>query len=762
MKRILPFILPALFFMIVGFYNYFSKDAYVTTIMTIQTVPPESLAIGHDRSLHVGDTVTVVGRVVAPPRVNPSGGDNRRLLRGTTSFQAYIQDTANQPWGGLVVRQGDSTSNTNFDQLDSGMKVRVTGVVQEFPDIISSGLTQLGLDVTQVVTTLPTIKKRPTPILLNVTDFDSAGNVNFFSGEKYEGMYVELRNVEVGPQGTGARHVISLSDAYNNKIYLRDFSNFFSKQPSPTWGWTPVWSPPTDGTILSSIKGVIINGAYNDANNSLYPYVIVPIYPNDFVIGNSPPLLSNVTRIPGVPKPQDSVQVNVTAIDTLLNIPLSLDSVQLFYRINKGTYIKKSMASLGSIYYSKMPPQSQGTLVEYFIKAKDNLGLPRFSPRDTSKSTYFYYTRQNDTMSIKDIQYTPNNGGYSSYNGYDVTTEGIVTCDTSDIPPFQFTSPGGNQSSPRRVIIQDQLIQGGWNGVWINGLTAGVTDPLVKGQKVRVRGTVEEWNGVTRINIATSGDVVVISSNNPLPSYQNLSPADVANSKYDGDTTAEKWESVLIRFNDQVIINCLVAGQTTGCNNSLALPDSSFRRNYGEILVMYESQSQPARIELQDGNHSFTNGWDSTLANYYHPNLPGTLLHQWDGINGLQGVLYFSFGRYKLVPTKNSDFGSVIGVQNPSIQSPSVFSLNQNYPNPFNPVTNIIYNIPTSSEVKLTVYNLLGQAVRTLVHGIQNTGRYTVQFDGSNLASGMYIYVLEAESFEGQKFTEVKKMVLVK
>lgn len=761
MKKILPFIIPVLMFVFVGFYNLFTIGSYETTIYIVQTVPPESLAIGHDRSMHVGDTVTVIGRVVAPPRVNVSGGDIRRLLRGTTSFQAYIQDTANQPWGGIVIRQADSISNTNFDQLDSGMKVRVTGIVQEFPDLplMSSSLTQLKLDTTQLVQTLPTIKKRPAPIQLTVSTFDSAGTIKFTTGEKYEGMYVQLNNLTVGPQSSsGARHIRALYDGNGNTIYLRDFSNFFSVGPSPSWGWSPVWTPPTVGATVNYIRGVIINGAYADGPGGTYPYVIVPIYPNDFVLTNAPPIIGSVTRLPGVPKPADSVQVNASVIDTLDNV-LSIDSVQLAYRINKGSYTFKKMSNTGSIFYTKMPPQPLGTLVEYFIRAKDNLGAVRLSPPDTSKSTYFYYVRNSDTMTIKDIQYTPNNGGYSSYNGYDVITTGVVTCDTSDIPAFQFSSSGGSQSSPRRVIIQDPAIAGGWSGIWISG---NPTDILQKGQKVRVKGTVSEANGMTSMIVATAGDLTIISSNNPLPVYEIITPGVVANNKVDGDTTAEKWESVLVRFANQCVISCINAPSNTGCTSTIPIPDSSFRRNYGEIFVLNAGENVEARVELQDGNHSFVNGWDSALANWYHPNYPGNLLYQFDGISGLQGVLYYGFSHYKLVPTKNADFGQVIGIKDPSIQSPSIYWLNQNYPNPFNPSTNIVYNIPTASEVTLKIYNLLGQEVKTIVHGIQNAGKYTVKFNGANLASGMYIYVLEANSFEGQKFRDVKKMVLVK
>ncbi len=756
MKKLFPLIAPAMILLLVGFYSIIQKDAYITTIMFVQTVPNESLAIGHDRSLHINDTVTVTGRVVAPPRVNFSGNDLRILLRGTTSRTAYIQDTTNIIWGGIIVRQADTVSNTLFDQLDSGTKVRVTGFVQEFPDIISSGVTQLKLDTLSTVVTLPTIKRRPTAITLNVSDFDSLGDVKFLTGEKYEGMYVQLNNVTVGPQSTlGARHIRSLNDASGNKIYLRDFSNFFSVGPANP-GFT-VWSPPSVGATVTYIRGVIINGAYTDGNNNLYPYVIVPIYPNDLVLGNSPPFLSSVNRIPGVPKPPDSVQVNATVVDTLDN-PVSVDSVHVVYRVNRGAWTLKRMLNTGPIYFTKMPPQSLGTLVEYFVRAKDNLGAIRLSPSDTSKSTYFYYVRNSDTMSIKDVQYTPNNGGFSGYNGYDVTTEGIVTCDTSDISAGSYTSSGGTQSWARRVIIQDNNIAGGWSGIWITG---GPTDVLVKGQRVRVRGTVDEVNLVTKMIIATSGDINIISSNNPIPAFANLTPAVVSNLKVDGDTTAEKWESVLIKFPIQVVISCVNAPANTGCTTEYPIPDSSFRRNFGEIFVVQPGENVEARVELQDGTHSYVNGWDSTRANWYNPTLPGTLMYKWDGISFLQGVLYYGFSHYKLVPRRNNDFGTVIGVE-PINELATQFWLKQNYPNPFNPVTNIVYNIPIDAEVTLKIYNLLGQEVKTIVNGIQLRGKYTVPFDGTNLASGMYFYVIDVTGENGERFRDNKKMVLVK
>lgn len=88
---------------------------------------------------------------------------------------------------------------------------------------------------------------------------------------------------------------------------------------------------------------------------------------------------------------------------------------------------------------------------------------------------------------------------------------------------------------------------------------------------------------------------------------------------------------------------------------------------------------------------------------------------------------------------------------------PTQFGLSQNYPNPFNPSTRINYQLPTVNRVMLTVYDLLGKEVATLVNEVQEAGYRTVLFDASQLTSGVYLYRLTAGQFTG-----VKKLVVVK
>ena len=88
---------------------------------------------------------------------------------------------------------------------------------------------------------------------------------------------------------------------------------------------------------------------------------------------------------------------------------------------------------------------------------------------------------------------------------------------------------------------------------------------------------------------------------------------------------------------------------------------------------------------------------------------------------------------------------------------PSGHALSQNYPNPFNPVTTIAYELPEASHVTLTIYTITGQKVSVLADARQQAGHYRVLFDGSGVATGVYLYRLEAEGF-----VEAKRMLLLK
>ena len=89
--------------------------------------------------------------------------------------------------------------------------------------------------------------------------------------------------------------------------------------------------------------------------------------------------------------------------------------------------------------------------------------------------------------------------------------------------------------------------------------------------------------------------------------------------------------------------------------------------------------------------------------------------------------------------------------------NPTNFKLYDNYPNPFNPSTSIRYSIPEGSFTSIKIYNSLGSEVATLVNETKSAGTYEVEFNASNLSSGIYYYTLQVGSF-----SETKKMILMK
>ncbi len=89
---------------------------------------------------------------------------------------------------------------------------------------------------------------------------------------------------------------------------------------------------------------------------------------------------------------------------------------------------------------------------------------------------------------------------------------------------------------------------------------------------------------------------------------------------------------------------------------------------------------------------------------------------------------------------------------------PDEFVLSQNYPNPFNPLTTIYYSLPKPAFVTLKIYDFLGREILTPVSEEKSRGGYSLQFDGSNFASGIYFYQIKI----GKEFTDTKKMILLK
>jgi len=243
--------------------------------------------------------------------------------------------------------------------------------------------------------------------------------------------------------------------------------------------------------------------------------------------------------------------------------------------------------------------------------------------------------------------------------------------------------------------------------------------------------------------------------------------------------TSKNWEGVInINSKDGVVskkfarreLNSLVIVPYAGINdNPVDNIDVVFSRDYQvsyfcAVPVTYSGFAQQ-ELRLVSATHSTWGDITYFLQNDddIHAEMDTTAMINLNFNPGnpvqkgmIRDYVFQIKGKY--TETSSNRMLNTQGVQNEHKEgAPIRYSLSNNYPNPFNPKTSIKYSIEATGPVKLYVFNTLGQLVIKLVDQVQNSGEYSVLFDGDNLASGVYFYKLETMGF-----TATKKMVLIK
>ncbi len=390
----------------------------------------------------------------------------------------------------------------------------------------------------------------------------------------------------------------------------------------------------------------------------------------------------------------------VTISATITDAQTAVASANLQYRVDGGAFTSMAMTDDGGgSWSSSIPAQTDGAFIEFFLEAADDQGDATTAPGDTSMAKFFYFVRDGG-LTIKDVQFVPNPtaSDASSFANLEVTVTGIVTTDTTD---FSF------------YWIQDGTDP--WSGVWINDNV----NQVVPGDEVTVTGTVQENFGATRINAT---NVVVNSSGNPVPEPVIVQTGDIRT----GGSMAEAYEGMLIQTAAVTVSNPFADGGS----------------NFGEFVI--DDGSGGVRVD--------------DLGNF-RGNLD-TLFTQDQNLMFVRGVHHYSFNQHKIEPRNDMDIGFDTAVGDDIL--PETFDLAQNYPNPFNPSTSISYSVAQASNVQITIYNIMGQRVRTLIDNTKAPGRYTIQWNATNdaglrVSSGVYFYKMIAGDF-----VRTNKMLLMK
>ena len=242
--------------------------------------------------------------------------------------------------------------------------------------------------------------------------------------------------------------------------------------------------------------------------------------------------------------------------------------------------------------------------------------------------------------------------------------------------------------------------------------------------------------GVDASGNVYTGGVTYVSANN----------SDIALVKYNSAGTQQWLRTINGQGNSHDAANDLIldaagniflTGQSTGLSTG-----------YNYITARYSPSGTQVWLQTYLGP-----GNEHDYANVIAP-----------GTNGLVYVTGYSEGT-----TTGKDFATIkyaqtVGIQTVNSEIPDNFSLGQNYPNPFNPKTNIRIQLPKGGLTKLTVFDITGKEAAVLVNEELSAGTYNVDFDGSNLASGTYLYklVVGENTNNGVSFSDVKKMILIK
>ncbi|MCC6865543.1 MAG: T9SS type A sorting domain-containing protein [Ignavibacteria bacterium] len=228
---------------------------------------------------------------------------------------------------------------------------------------------------------------------------------------------------------------------------------------------------------------------------------------------------------------------------------------------------------------------------------------------------------------------------------------------------------------------------------------------------------------------------------------------------YDAGTSVEVQTNADVCADD-IFINGTYSGGGTICTGALPVTLISLesRVSKRDVKLIWVTENEINNRGFDIERRKADNGsWEKISFVKGMGNTTGQTIYSYDDKK-------LNTGKYKYRLKQidyNQNFEYYDLANDVDIGKPLNFDVSQNYPNPSNPRSKIDYEIPVSGKVAIKIYNLLGQEVVSIMNEVKEAGYYTAEFDGTNLASGVYIYRLIAEG-EGEKFVKTMKMVLVK
>ncbi len=465
---------------------------------------------------------------------------------------------------------------------------------------------------------------------------------------------------------------------------------------------------PAVGTGIDSLTGWLYAhyGDLEDPDGDNYYLKIEPLYPSDIVIGEGPPNVLSVTRNPAAPGAGEAVTVTANIAD---NSQVTAGTV--YYKVGiDGAWNTVDMTNTGGIVWeAEIPAQDEGSNVWYYVEGEDDIEQTATNPGDIEANLYGYWAT--DDLSIYNVQYTPFSSGNSPYAGNMITLTGIVTTDSANYDAYDGYFMQVNGDDPE------------YSGICFSMPTDGSGDYVNQGDLVTVTGTIDEegveygykWGNNTKMVDVV--EVVRHYGGFTLNIYETTCAALNAD--------LESWESVNVELSGL---------EVTAINNY----DWTVQDGSGETFLIDDDMAYGTELDE----------WFAALT-------VGTQ------IDYLRGIVTFSFGTWKVELRDMNDIGENVVLGDEQVM-PFEFALNPVYPNPFNPTTHINFTLPEANDIRLVVFNSLGQKVRTLINGRVEAGSHNAYWDGMSdngrqVSSGVYFLRLVSGNQR-----QIQKMVLTK
>lgn len=661
---------------------------------SVQYVSPQELAKGNDEPAYFGDgrngsrnTITVEGVVC-----NMHPGFYGLSASSRKSTMVFNKDGSGR-WSGVeVMADPGAVGADNLGALLAATKFYenfIPGLTVKFQGELGNyqGNTQLYLteDETEV-TSLS--KTEITPTVMAIDSFkNSAGEDQYVTGEPYEHVYVEFRNVTVvnREEWTTGRWNWSIKAANGLTLEIGDYSGYYRGDANTDSTLdNSAWQPPAEGTTLEYIRGVIVQ-------NTRVGYSLAPLTPSDVGLGSVvPATITGVNYSPAIPSSDDDIMVSATITDDE-----SVASAVVYYAIgiNSTDWQSVDMNNTnGDDWEASIPKQTDGSYIKLYVEATDNQNNKSYGPDQTGLGTIVKVI-DGGLRSIADIQMTPKADGASIYD--DKTLEGIVL--TAVVT--------GTVNYLGITTIQDGNDPN--SGIFIRSQAGDGLSQVKRGDILTItKATVTEEFGVTHLSDLT----FTKADGSELPSPL----MNVAMDSFQNNASAEKYEGMFMEWTDVVVAD--------------TAPD--FPSFFGEFAFSTDLQEETPRVRVDD------------LSPFIESNFAQDSLDLGQELAFIKGIMFYSFGNWKLLPRDKNDIAGYNTKYPESVNEiNNQIELNV-FPNPASNNLNISFKNESQNIAQLRVVDMTGKTIYS-----ENVSDGQAQINISNLTPGVYYLRISTNSF---------------